>query len=1197
MIRLLILALASACIGLPAIAASAERPPNLVVVFTDDQGYQDVGCFGSPDIRTPRLDAMAKDGMKFTSFYAQPICGPSRAAIMTGCYPMRVAERGNVKQVHPILHSDEITVAEVLKTKGYATACFGKWDLAKHAQAGFFMDLFPTRQGFDYFFGTPTSNDGVANLYRDEKLIEPKSNMATLTKRYTDEAIGFMRKHKDRPFFVYIPHTMPHTRLDASPPFKGKSKRGLYGDVIEEIDHNVGRILDAIREMGLEKNTYVLFTSDNGPWLIKNKDLADGHLPRDHGGSAGPLRSGKVSTFEGGVRVPTILWGPGRVPAGTTCDKIAGTLDILPTFAALAGAEAPKDRVIDGEDIRHLFHGQFEKANPDKAFFYYLRVHLQAVRQGKWKLHLPRDKQPEGAAPFSVNRHIAPADRVGFDTPFLVDLENDPGETTNVSDGNPEVVKRLLALVEAMREDLGDYDRVGRNMRFFDPVDPRPTKPPVPAPRKPKTRKKAARGLAVPVRAAAPDSPNVLFISVDDLNDWVGCLGGHPQAKTPNLDRLAASGTLFSNAYCPAASCNPSRSAILSGVPPHRSGLYRNEQKMRKVLPDAELLPKYFSRHGYTSAGSGKILHYFIDAPSWDDYFPAKEKENPFPRTFYPKQRPVGLPYEKWMYVECDWAALDRTLDQYGGDYLVAEWIGKQLLRDRDKPFFLACGIYRPHLPWFVPKEYYDRFPLDTIQLPPGVKADDLADVPEEGRRLAADRYHPHIRKHGKWREGVQGYLASIAFADDMVGRVLDALDKSRHRDDTIVVLWSDHGWHLGEKRHWRKFTGWRVCDRVPLMIRVPKGVPGLAKGTKPGSVCSRPVNLVDLFKTLNALCGLPPKNGIGGNSLVPLLEDPQAAWVHPSVTCFGGPERYAVSTERWRYIHYINGGEEMYDIVADPYEWTNRVGDPQHQAQLAKMRSLAPPDRRPAVREPPPTQQSQAFRKTAPAIVQAPVDFNHPAREYVPRKLSGWSVLVEKQLLDESPDLAQAALDRLARKLGEAVVALPQTALSDLRKLRIFLMYGSRAKAGGRDNGLEYFRADAPKYHDWLDPRMGSSIVVFNAANYVQISEQWALKALVHELGHAQHLEHWPEDRADIFETWEHAMKAGLFQKVHPDDKKAHFPNYAAQNHLEYFAELTAMYFAGANYWPRNREGLKAYDADGYALVEKLWGIRHAQP
>lgn len=458
--------------------------PNFVIIFTDDQGYQDVGCFGSPDIRTPRLDAMAAEGMKFTSFYAQPVCGPSRAALMTGCYPMRVAERGNTKQVHPILHSEEVTVAEVLKEKGYATACFGKWDLAKHSQSDFFIDLFPTRQGFDYFFGTPTSNDSVVNLYRNEQLIEKSANMATLTQRYTDEAINFIRENREQPFFAYIPHTMPHTRLDASWEFKGKSKRGLYGDVIEEIDHNVGRILDTLNELELAKNTYVLFTSDNGPWLIKNKIHADGHLPTDHGGSAGQLRSGKVSTFEGGVRVPAILWGPGRVPAGTLCDDLASTLDVLPTFAALAHATIPNDRVIDGEDITHLFHAKFEKANPEKAFYYYLRVNLQAVRQGEWKLHLPREKEPLGAAPFSRNVHIAPEDRVGFARPFLVNLANDPGETTDVSEQNSEVVAKLLELAERMRSDLGDHDHVGENMRFFDLTESRPKKPPVPVNRR-----------------------------------------------------------------------------------------------------------------------------------------------------------------------------------------------------------------------------------------------------------------------------------------------------------------------------------------------------------------------------------------------------------------------------------------------------------------------------------------------------------------------------------------------------------------------------------------------------------------------------------------------------------------------------------------------------------------------------------------
>jgi arylsulfatase A-like enzyme len=317
------------------------------------------------------------------------------------------------------------------------------------------------------------------------------------------------------------------------------------------------------------------------------------------------------------------------------------------------------------------------------------------------------------------------------------------------------------------------------------------------------------------------DHPNVLFIAIDDLNDWIGCLGGHPQSITPNLDRLAASGVLFRNAYSAAASCNPSRSAIFSGLPPHRSGLYQNMQKMREVMPQAELLPRYFSKHGYWSAGSGKMLHYVIDPQSWDDYFPDKEKDNPFPRTFNPEKRPVNLPRGgTWQYVETDWAALNVTDEEYGGDWLVTGWITEQLDKPSKKPFFLACGIYRPHEPWFVPQKYFEPFPLERIQLPPGYRADDLDDLPPNGQRLARNRYFAHIQSHQQWKQGIQAYLASIHYADAMLGRVLDGLERSPQRDNTIVVLWSDHGWHLGEKEHWQKFTGWRA-SRAPRRARV----------------------------------------------------------------------------------------------------------------------------------------------------------------------------------------------------------------------------------------------------------------------------------------------------------------------------------------------------------------------------------------
>ena len=400
--------------------------------------------------------------------------------------------------------------------------------------------------------------------------------------------------------------------------------------------------------------------------------------------------------------------------------------------------------------------------------------------------------------------------------------------------------------------------------------------------------------------AEEPSRPNVLFISVDDLNDWIGCLGGNPQSQTPNIDRLAASGTLFTNAHCTAPACNPSRTAIMTGISPHKSGLYDNRQKMREILPDAELIPKYFSRHGYWSAGSGKLLHYFIDAASWDDYFPDKETERPFATNAVPgKAAPSTCRAED---LGSTWRPTGRRLTlpmkSSVATWLVSKWIGEQLSKKHDKPFFLACGIYRPHEPWFVPKKYFDMFPLEKIDLPPGYKEDDLDDLPPAGQKRGPNRYFAHIREHGQWKKAIQGYLASIAFADAMLGRVLDALENGPNGDNTIVVLWSDHGWHLGEKQHWQKYTAWRVCTRVPLIVRVPRACPGLPGGTEAGTVCSQPVNLLSLYPTLTELCGLPTKKGNDGPSLVPLLKNPKHAWPHSSFTFLSEPGSFSVSSD-----------------------------------------------------------------------------------------------------------------------------------------------------------------------------------------------------------------------------------------------------------------------------------------------------------
>jgi arylsulfatase A-like enzyme len=419
--------------------------PNFVIILTDDQGYQDVGCFGSPDIKTPYLDRMAEEGMRFTSFYAQTICGPSRASLMTGCYPNRVATEGNrslEEEHHPRMHDREITIAEVLKKVGYTTAAFGKWDLAGHSQTEYDINLLPTRQGFDFFFGTPTSNDAFVNLLRGEHVIERHAELSTLTSRYTDEAIGFMKNSRAKPFFVYIAHSMPHIKLAASEEFVGKSERGLYGDVVEELDWNVGRLLKAIKDLGLDESTYVMFMSDNGPWHLMGELTG-------HGGSAGPLRGSKTSAWEGGLRVPCIMRAPGRIPEGVVCDGIASTLDLLPTLAALGKGSLPDDRVIDGHDITDLMIGREGATSPTQAFYYYQRTTLRAVRAGKWKLHLVNKADKEWGL-----THIKKADHIDIAQPMLFDLENDIGEQRDVASKHPEVVAELLRYAAAARKGM-----------------------------------------------------------------------------------------------------------------------------------------------------------------------------------------------------------------------------------------------------------------------------------------------------------------------------------------------------------------------------------------------------------------------------------------------------------------------------------------------------------------------------------------------------------------------------------------------------------------------------------------------------------------------------------------------------------------------------------------------------------------------
>ncbi|HXJ58579.1 MAG TPA: sulfatase [Verrucomicrobiae bacterium] len=424
--------------------------PNVVLINCDDLGYADLGCYGAQGYRTPNLDRLARQGVLFTDFYvAQAVCSASRMALLTGCYPNRVGVLGALGPDSKVgIHSNEVTIAAMLKTRGYATAIYGKWHLGVQPQ------FLPTRHGFDDNFGLPYSNDmwpfhpttptnyPPLPLFEGEKIVARMPDQTQLTTRYTERAVEFIHAHRDSPFFLYVAHTMPHVPLFVSDKFKRKTQRGLFGDVLEEIDWSVGEILSALRKNALERRTLVLFTSDNGPWLSYG----------DHAGSAGPCREGKATTFEGGVRVPFLARWPGIIPPGTVCHEPVMNIDLLPTLAGLAGAALPT-HPIDGLDIWPLLRGRRGAKSPHEALYFYWDNELQAVRSGPWKYHVAHDyHKPDppgnGGQPGHMTKPSTPS--------ALFQLQLDPSESRDLSSQRPDVVRQMEALLEKARRELGD---------------------------------------------------------------------------------------------------------------------------------------------------------------------------------------------------------------------------------------------------------------------------------------------------------------------------------------------------------------------------------------------------------------------------------------------------------------------------------------------------------------------------------------------------------------------------------------------------------------------------------------------------------------------------------------------------------------------------------------------------------------------
>ena len=463
--------------------------------------------------------------------------------------------------------------------------------------------------------------------------------------------------------------------------------------------------------------------------------------------------------------------------------------------------------------------------------------------------------------------------------------------------------------------------------------------------------------------------PNILFISIDDLNDWVGFLDGHPQVRTPNMDRLAARGTVFTNAHCAAPICGPSRAAIFSGLLPTTTGIYNNGQNIQKKRPGLVYLPQYFAKNGYSTFGAGKLLHK-SSSGIFEKFFSTEQRWSPLSKkqvTYTKRELPskggeprheikaggktIILPLNRMPSDRApddpkgesfDWGPFDVGDDEMG-DGKITAWACERLRKKKEKPFFLAVGYYRPHIPLFAPRKYFEGYPEESISLPP-VSEGDLDDLEAAGRKTALEAVtagaHATVLKHGQWKAAVRAYLACVTFVDAQVGRLLEALEKGPHAGNTIVVLWSDHGWHLGEKQHWGKWTGWERSTRVPLLIVPAAGQPATKKWA--GQRTPSPVSLVDLYPTLIDLAGLPGRENLDGRSIKPLLENPAANTGRAVVTTFG-KGRHAVRARSWRLIRYEDGTRELYDLSSDPNEWKNLAGKAEHSRLEARLAAKLP--------------------------------------------------------------------------------------------------------------------------------------------------------------------------------------------------------------------------------------------------------------
>lgn len=864
--------------------APRVETPNILLIISDDHGWTDYGFMGHPEIETPHLDRLARQSAVFTRGYVPTaLCRPALATLITGLYAHQHKITGNDPALLPsmigpdrepgepdtyrklrsqlISRIDRVpTVPQLLSQRGYLSHQSGKWWEGNFRRGGF-------TSGMTRGFPEPGGRHGDDGLKIGREGLEPVLS-------FIDQA-----KEAQRPFFAWYAPFLPHT--PHNPPdrlFEKYKQKGVQSDsiaryhaMVEWFDETCGQLIQHLEDRDLRRNTLIVYVGDNGWIQLPN---ANGFAPRS-----------KQSANEGGVRQPIMFCWPETIQPGLRGDQLCSSIDIVPTILAAAQVEPPTS--LPGLNLLPILqsgeptprqevlgetfaHDVADIENPEATLLY------RWVIEGPWKLLLTYDGQ--------VGRY-AQHHRREERRPQLYHLLDDPHELNNQAGEHPELVERLA-----------------QKIHHWWPV----------------TKRQVQTTWTSVEPKVRP--PNVLLISIDDQNDWLGCMGGHAMAKTPHLDALAGRGTLFVNAHCQAPLCNPSRTSLLLGMRPTTTGIYGLEPWFRQVpaWQEQTTLPQAFANHGYKTLGAGKIFHQGTGgrektSSSREEF----QIRGPSPGVGAVPSSKLIPPTPMGNHPLMDWGTFPHR-DEEKGDYQVASWAIDQLRSaDRDQPFFLAAGFFLPHVPCYTTAPWMDLYPDDDVLLPQ-VLIDDRADTPRFSWYLHWHLPEPRlawVQEQQQWRNLVRSYLASTSFVDAQVGRLMAALDDTGLADNTIVVVWSDHGYHLGEKEITGKNTLWEKSTRVPLIFAGP-GVVGQQK-------CQQPAELLDIYPTLLDLCGLPPNHDLEGLSLRPQLRDSLAKRERPAVTSHN-VGNHSVRSQRYRFIRYADGSEELYDHETDPHEWRN---------------------------------------------------------------------------------------------------------------------------------------------------------------------------------------------------------------------------------------------------------------------------------